>query len=178
MSESLAASRYARALLFLAEEQGELEQTDRHFAEVRKIVERHPEISYLVLNSTISREEKEDFVDKVFPAADTKLVLSFVKVLIRKRHFQEIAEIQAKFHSLVEAKQGIQEVTVVSAVPLPDATVQKLKAILKKKLAAEIRLEKEIDPKILGGLILRFNGTELNGSFLGRLEKMRQQLLA
>lgn len=178
MGDSLAAPRYARALLFLAEERGELEQTDRYFAEVRKVVERHPEISHLVLNSTISFEEKEDFIEKVLPAAATKLVLHFVKVLIRKRHFRDVAEIQEKFHQLYEAKQGIQEVIVISAVPLPDGTVQKLKAILKKKLAAEIRLEKQTDPKILGGLILRFNGTELNGSFLGRLEKMRQQLLA
>jgi F-type H+-transporting ATPase subunit delta len=177
MADSLAASRYARALLFLAEERGELEQTDRCFAEVRKVVERHPEISHLVLNSTISLEEKEDFIEKVFPVATTKLVLHFVKVLIGKRRFCEIVEMQENFRRLYEIKQGIQEVTVVSAVPLPDTTVQKLKMILKHKLAAEIRLVQQTDPKILGGLILRFNETELNGSFLGRLEKMRQQLL-
>ena len=177
MKNYLAASRYARALLELALQSDELEKIDRDFLKLTELLDRHPEISHLVLNSTIPPAEKEDFLDKVFHAEVSRLLINLVKVLIRKKRFAQIREIQERYHELFEKKRGIQEVRVITALPLSNAGEEKLKKALQHKLKAEIRLLGETDPSILGGMILRFDGTEVNTSFRNRLAELRQILI-
>lgn len=173
-----AVSRYSRALFNLADERRQLDAVEKDLAQARKLVGQYPEISHLVLNSTISRAEKEDFIEKVMPADLSRLVIDFVKVLVKKRRFQELSFIQEAFHRLYEKKRGIQEVKVVSAIPLTGAVQDKLVQALKRKFQCEVRLLPETDPGILGGFILRFDGTEINGSYKNRLEELRQRLMA
>ena len=177
MKDSLAASRYAGALFRLALEANELEKIDGDFLKLTGLLDRHPEISHLVLNSTISRAEKEDFLDKVFQSEISRTLINLVKVLIRKKRFGQIRGIQEHFHKLFEKKRGIREVEVITASPLSPANEAKLKKALQARLKAEIVLTSGTDPSILGGMILRFDGTEMNTSFKNRLSELRQILI-
>ncbi len=178
MIDHRAVARYARALFGLAEKRGELEALDRDFTNVRRLVDGHAEITHLVSNSTIAFAEKEDFLEKIVPAEISHLLLHFLKVLVKKKRFRELTAIQDAFHRLFEKKQGIQEVRVVSAAELSNAQEKKLQEVLKKKLNAQIRLVPTVDPNLIGGLILRFDGTEINASIRNRLEELRQKLMA
>ena len=178
MIDQRAVSRYANALFQFAKAKKELEKIDKYFLEIRNLVSRHPEISHLLLNSTISRTEKEDFLDKIVPSKISRTLLHFLKVLIKKRRFQELLPIQEEFHRLFEKSQGVQEVTAISTTPLSASNERKLCSVLKKKLRSEIRLIPKTDPKLIGGLILRFDGTEINASFRDRLHEIRQKLMS
>ena len=178
MKDHRAVSRYAKALFELAGERQELETLDRDFLHVRQLVEQHPEITHLVSNSTLALTEKEDFLEKIMPSETSKTLVCFLKVLMKKRRFKELPLIQEEFRRAFEKKRGIQEVKVVAADRLSPANEEKLRRVLNRKLKAEIRLVAEIDPDLIGGLILRFDGTEMNASFKGRLEQMRQRLTA
>ncbi len=175
--DSKAVVRYARALFNLAESQKELEAVEKDFFKVRQLVNQYPEISHLVLNSTISQAEKEDFLEKVLPADLSKLVLNFLKVLIKKRRFNELAWIQKEFHRLYEKKAGMQEVKVVTAVPLTKSNQDKLIQTLKKKLQCDVRLVTETQPEILGGMTITFDGTQIDASYKTRLEALKQKLM-
>lgn len=174
MSDSVAAARYAQALFNLADQQKDLDAASAALSEVGVALRRHPEISHLVLNSTISQTEKEDFIDKVFPSSRSLLVIQFLKVLIKKRRFRQFFDLHDSFNRLYDQKRGIHDVTVITAVPISKANEEKLTAVLKKKLNAQIRLNPSVDPKILGGFILRFDGKEINGSFKNRIQKLSQ----
>lgn len=169
--------RYARALFGLSGQDQKLEALDQDFQKARALVEKHPEITHLVLNSTISRAEKEDFIDKILGTDLSKLLIDFVKVLIRKRRFSHLRLIQEEFHRLFEKKQGIQEVQVLTPVPLPQLHEQKLLAALEKNLKARVRLRSATHPEMIGGLILRFDGKELDLSYRTRLQELRQTLM-
>ena len=172
------ARRYSRALLEFAGKSVDLDALEKNFIHLITLLDQHPEITHLVLNSTISQAEKEDFVDKVFASDITRVLIQFIKVLIKKRRFQEVRLIQEEFHKLYEKKRGLQEVRVITASPLSQSSEKKLSAVLKTKLRSEIRLIPETDPSILGGLILRFNGTEIDASYKNRLAELRQKLMA
>jgi F-type H+-transporting ATPase subunit delta len=172
-----AVSRYARALFGLADSRGELEPLEKDLDDAKKLVRQHPEISNLVLNTTISQGEKEDFLEKVFPTAFSPLLIDFLKLLVKKRRFPELPFIQEEFHRLYEKKQGIQEVKAITVVPLSPPNQEKLREMLKRKLQCEIRLVTEIDRNLIGGFILRFNGTEINATYKNRLEEIRQKLI-
>lgn len=170
--------RYARALFNLAQERQDLEQIEKDLSKIRELVKQYPEISHLVLNSTISLTEKEDFIEKIFPADISRLVIHFLKVLIKKRRFQEFPLMQEEFHRLYQKKQGVRGVTAITAVPMSPKSEERLLQVLKHKLKSEIRLLTQTDPLLLGGLILRFDGMEIDASYKNRLEQIRQKLMA
>ncbi|MDP3919291.1 MAG: ATP synthase F1 subunit delta [Candidatus Omnitrophota bacterium] len=178
MIDHRATGRYSRALFGLAEKAAALKQTDADLEAVCLLVEKHAEITNLVANSTISRPEKEDFISKILPPKTSSLVLHFIKILIKKKRFRELVAIQRHFRKLYEKQQGLQEVVAVTVETMSDANEKRLVEMLAKKLKAEIRLVKEVDPRIIGGLIVRFNGTEIDASYQSRLAEVKQKLKA
>ena len=176
MMDHRAVSRYSRALLGMAEETGQWEAIDEGLIVVRGLVEKHPEITHLVMNSTIGIPEKEDFLDKILPANTPRLIANFMKLLVVKGRFSEFRHIQEEYHRLSEEKRGVREVTAITAVPMPAATEARLKELLKKKLKAEIRLVAQVEPRMLGGLIVRFGGKEVDASYRSHLDALKQNL--
>ena len=170
--------RYAQALLALAETQGELDRIEKELAEVGELLQRYPEISRLLLNTTLSQEEKEDFLEKVLPEGLSSLVINFLKVLIKKKRFEDFSLIQEKFHHLYEERKGLQKVRVETPIPLNETVLEKLQSVLEKKVARKVYLETIVNPEILGGLVLDFDGTQIDGSFRTALHELKQKLLA
>lgn len=169
--------RYAQALFALAEESGEIFRVEEELAETKNLVEKHREISHLLMNTTISLEEKEDFIQKVLPESFSRLTVNFLKVLIRKKRFRELGLIQEKFHDLYEEKKGIQRVRVLSAVPLSEILQEKLRLSLQRRLNCKIYLETSTNPEIIGGLVLDFKGVQIDASYRTALFELKQKLL-
>lgn len=176
MMDLRAVHRYSRALFGLAEKRNQLDSVDDQFLAVKEMVKKYAEISHLISNSTISRAEKEDFIGKIVPSDTLPVLVNFLKVLIKKKRFRELPLIQEEFHRLYERKRRIEEVTVISAVPLSPENTTKLGKILENKLKSDIRLSAKVNPKLIGGMILRFGGNEINASFRSRLDTLQQML--
>lgn len=179
MRHSLVAERYSGALFNLAKERGEIEKIEKELVNVLQIVHQYPEISNLLLNSTIAQSEKEDFIDKVFPGSISKLILEFLKVLVKKHRFDDLSAIQKSYHQAYETHENIEEITVTTAVPITKTIEEKLIQIFSQTLNAKIILTKEIDPHILGGYILHRNrnAREIDASYRTRLLELKQILL-
>lgn len=178
MIDLRAAHRYARALFELAEKDNTLDAIDDQLVAVLDVVRKYPEISRLISNSTITLAEKEDFIGKIIPGNTLPLLLNFLKVLVKKKRFLELSFIQETFHRLYEKKRRVEEVIVVSAVPLSGPNAARLEKVLETKFKSDIRLALKTDPDMIGGLILRFSGNEINASFRSRLDALRQALTA
>lgn len=179
MIDLRAARRYSRALFELAMQQPGLEDTiDDQLLEIRKLSEKHPEIPHLASNSNIALAEKEDFISKVVPSETNALLVNFLKVLIKKKRFRELPGIQEEYHRLYEKKRRIEEVTVISAVPLSAENAARLEKMLENKLKSDIRLISKVDEKMIGGLVIRYGGQEINAGFRARLEAIGQLLSA
>ena len=178
MIDLRAGRRYARALMGLVLRQGQADPVEKDFTAVRTVVDQHPEITRIVLNSTVPHAEKQSLMDKLFGEKIARPLLDFLKVLIEKRRFSQLGNIQEEFHRLYEKQKGIREIKVISPVALAPESRNKIAAVLKQKLRSEIRLVTEVDPKILGGLIVRFDGREMDMSFRARFFEIRQLLTA
>jgi len=177
MTDPRAAGRYAHALFNLAEEDSSLERVDREFSEAVERVRCYPEISNLLRNTTLSREEKEDFASKVFPKEFSSLLINFIKVLVRKKRLGELSGIQEQFHHLYQEKEGVQPVRVESPVPLGKTLEEKLCSVLGKKLNRKIILDPVVKPELLGGLVLDFEGNQIDASYRTVLQELKQSLL-
>jgi F-type H+-transporting ATPase subunit delta len=178
MIDLRAVRRYSQALFELAVQSNQLDKIDDQLVALCKLVADHHEINHLVSNSTIALAEKEDFLGKIVSQDTLSLLLNFLKVLVKKRRFKELPSIQKEFHRLYEKNRKIEEVRVVTAVPLSPANAAKLEKVLGQKLKSDITLISETDPNMIGGIILRYGGQEINASFRARLENLHQLLTA
>ena len=178
MSDTIATGRYTRALFELAEKKGCLPETDASLHALTKVLEAQPKILLLMENPTLTESEKCTLALKLLGDNPSGLLERFFRVLIDKKRFGLLPEIQKTFHESFEKKQGVQEVEMVSAIPFSAGILEKFKAALAKKLRLEIRLIPKIDGDILGGFILRFAGKEIDCSFKNRLHEIQQKLFA
>jgi F-type H+-transporting ATPase subunit delta len=178
MKRSEVAVRYAKALFDIAEEKGTVEAVNQELGAFSEAVSKNPIVLKLVRNSAVSTKEKELFLEKILNGKASPLVLNFLKVLLNKKRLADLGIIQLEFQRIFEQKQGIKEISVISAVPLSESFKTRLSAHLSKTLKTKIRMLSEVRPKILGGIILRFGHHQYNASFRNRLETIRQRLLA
>lgn len=169
--------RYALALLALADERGQLESMDKELTRAWELTREHPEISRLLAHTTLSQEEKEDFLEKILAHGFSSLLVDFLKVLVKKKRFEDLALIQEKFHRLTEEKMGLQRVRVETPVPLAKGLLEKLGRVLEKKLNRKVYFETSVNPQILGGLVLDLDGQQMDGSFRTALHELKQKLL-
>lgn len=189
MSNDIAAGRYTRALFELAEKEGRLAEVDAELHALARILTSQPKILLLMANPTLTNEEKYSLALSAVAGKKTGLLERFLRVLIDKKRFILLPDIEKIFHDRFEKKQGVQEVEMVSAVPLSSEFQEKLRSVLTKKLRAsllaqgpeartEIRLIPKTDHGLLGGFILRFDGKEIDCSFRNRLHEIQQKLFA
>ena len=189
MSNDIAAGRYTRALFELAEKEGHLAEIDAGLHALAKILVAQPEVLLLMANPTLTNQEKYALALGALADGKISLLERFLHVLIDKKRFGLLPDIQKIFHDRFEKKQGVQEVEMVSAAPFSSGFLEKLKAVLTKKLRAsplaagpeartEIRLIPRTDRGLLGGFILRFNGKEIDCSFKNRLYEIQQKLFS
>ena len=178
MSDVIAAGRYSRALFELAEKEGSLVEIDTALHALAKILTAQPKVLLLMANPTLTNQEKYTLALSALAGKKTGLLERFLHVLIDKKRFALVPEIQKIFHDRFEKKQGVQEIEVFSAVPFSSAVLEKFKTALTKKLRSEIRLIPKTDRGILGGFILRFDGKEIDCSFRNRLHEIQQKLFS
>ena len=105
-------------------------------------------------------------------------VLNLVKLMLRRGRIEQLPQVAAEFRRLDNARQGIVPATATSATPLSQDEVRALVARLEQMTGARIELDLQVDPSLLGGLIVRVGDRMIDGSVRGRLERLRNQLVS
>ena len=176
MRDTRAAQRYASALFGLAMADGVLDEQEEELTRVLKRLSEEKSLWHFLMNPVIGWRVKEEILKK-FSGRCSVHFLDFIRVLIRKNRFSLLPDIQKLFHLLYEKQKGIREVRLISARALKSETENRIREVLKTKLRSEIRLIPEVNPKILGGFVVQFEGREVDLSFASRLKEIRHSLL-
>ncbi len=171
-----AAKVYSEALFELAEENGTEEETGKELSAVSEIFKSEPDLSRVLCAPTVSESEKTGLLTKIFGKKISDMSVDFLCLLSVKGRIGELEGIASAYRSLWCRKAGILEVKVVSAVPLTDSQRTKLAEGLTKKYGKKIIMSEKTDPDILGGVIVSFGDTMLDGSVRTRLGKLHQNM--
>jgi F-type H+-transporting ATPase subunit delta len=170
---------YAEALLNAAEKQNAVDDVQGELHElVREVFRRDPQIEEFLASGIISEEHKEhalkdSFKDRVHP-----LLYNFLMVLCRHGRLALLRAIDAEFNRIFNQRQRRISVRVRSAVPLNDDQLGRLKSDLHKTFQLEPMLDVQIDPGLLGGLVVRVGDWLFDHSVRTELQNLRRQLIA
>ena len=166
---------YGRALFLVGEERGTLKDIYEDAEALSRVLAENSAYIRLMDTPALPTEEKCTLIDRAFGSLNRDLV-SFVKILTERRSFYLFERAIAAYRTLYDERLGILPVEAVSAVPLTEKQRSALSAKLAAKTGKHIRLTNTTDPTVLGGLLLRYDGKQIDGTLAVRLEKLNQAL--
>ena len=132
----------------------------------------------LVQNPAVPREERLAMLDEAFGAGVHVYVLNFLKILCGKSALGMAAGCLQEYKALVQrgiAREGRQK-WLRREDAHHEAQRRALCDSLAQKTGRTILLETAVDPSVLGGVKLRYEGLELDGTAAGRLAALRRAL--
>ena len=170
------ASRYGLALYSIAEDRNEISSLQLEVKELRKVLLENPDFIVLLSNSFLTKEEREQIVDKTLSAFD-KDIVTLIKVLINNNRMHYVLEVLEAFNSLCNHARGVEEGLIYSVNPLDEQTLKTLEKKISKLENVEVELTNRIDQNLIGGLKVVISGHIYDGSIKYKLEQMRIDLL-
>lgn len=177
MAEQTTIARpYAQAIFALAKEQGDLKAWSDMLA-LAAAVASDPEMAALIENPRISREQTVDILLGVCGDRLTDSGKNMIRVLADNDRLALLPEIATLYELERAAAEGTVQAEVTSAKPLSKAQQDAIAAALSKRLGREVSLDCKVDEKLLGGAIIRAGDVVIDGSVVGKLEKLSHQLL-
>ena len=100
----------------------------------------------------------------------------FVGVVANNRRLRNLREIVAAFLALVAEKRGVVTAVVVTAHPLGNVQEQQLRARLIEAGYGNVEISKELDPALLGGMVVRIGSRLYDTSLKSRLQRLQYAL--
>ena len=177
MSDGLIPRRYAKALYKFAVENGDSEEI---YELLKSISFKHTAIDQLkraMLNPNVPDEEKGAFMLQLAGGRPGSSLDKFLLLCMRNNRSEYLQKISLAYVDLYREAHEIAHVVITTAVPMPDAELDSIIAIVKKRLGAKtLEIEKKIDPELIGGFTVDINGLVLDASVKRELNELRLKL--
>lgn len=168
------AGRYALAVFELAVETKSIDAVQRDLQTLKAMLAESADLTRLVRAPVFAREAQAKGMQGVLAAAGADpLTVRFVSLLCAKRRLFLLPAIIAGFNTLVEREKGEVEAQVTSARALSAAQIDELKSVLKGKLGRDPLLKTEVDPTLLGGLVVQVGSRMIDNSLRTKLNGIR-----
>jgi F-type H+-transporting ATPase subunit delta len=168
---------YAKALLGSCQKAG---TTDLVLSEIESLVSdvlsKLPDLQAMLSSPRIPLDVKVAMLDRAFGQRMSVTLLVFLKILCRRGRFDCIPAIAYAFRRQVNELQGRVEVLVKSAEPLSVEMLERTANRLRQVLDSDVELKVEVDPELIGGLVIRIGDTIYDGSLANRLERLREEM--
>ncbi len=135
-----------------------------------------PAFLKLLCAHSLPKAERCKIVDDSFAQKVHPYVLNFLKLLTEKGYVRHFADCCTAFRMRYNAEHNILPVTAVSAVALTDPQTTRLTAKLEEQTGKKIEFTNRVDPEVLGGIRLDFDGKCMDDTVAHRLESVRNLL--
>jgi F-type H+-transporting ATPase subunit delta len=171
------ARRYAQALFATARKGGTLERVETDLETIDALIRTQPNLLRIMRAPTIPRAQKKELVRRLFESQISSLTLRFLHLLIDKRREATLPEVNREFRTLSDAARNVLPAVATVATHLTAEERTGLVQMLGQRTGKTIELQEELDPDLIGGVIVRLGDNIIDGSIAGQLRRLHQQLL-
>jgi F-type H+-transporting ATPase subunit delta len=171
------AGRYASALFDLARDQRQIESVATSLDALAQALLDSKDFNELVTSPLVSREE----AGKAFGALAPDLGLdpitaNFLGVLARNGRKNELRNVIRAYRRLAAEHRGETTAEVITARPLNDDQLTALRQQLRARAGREVAIEAEVDPTILGGIVVKLGSQQVDASIRTKLNRLAQAM--
>lgn len=174
MSGIRIASRYAKSLLDLCIEKGQLDAAKADMALLQSAVTESRELRMMLMSPVVKADKKIDILSKVFEGKLSALTMGFITLLTRKGREGYLPEIVESFVQQLRRHQGITVAEVVSAVALDSSSRSKLMDSAKKLAGGEVELVEKVDASLIGGFVLKVGDRQIDTAIANRIKALKR----
>jgi F-type H+-transporting ATPase subunit delta len=166
---------YARALFEVAEEKDKIDEVREELGEFTDALAENRDLSLFFFSPYFSADEKKDGLEKAVEDGDEDL-MRFLGVLLENHRMPAINRIRTEYDRLWAEERKLLPVEVTSAIELDEKTVKSIGDRIGEQTDRNVELTTNVDPDILGGIVLRVGNSILDASIRRRLEHLRRQV--
>lgn len=177
---SVAATRYARALVDVLTAPGSKVDSARVLRELRAVEELIGESAILknaLASPAVAPSRKRAVMRRLLdPMNPDEKVRNFVYVVIDHRRAGDFPSIVDAFELLLDERMGLVAADIRSARDLPEALRSAIEAQVSRLAGRKAKLKFSTDPALIAGVVARVGSTVYDGSVRGQLERLRTKL--
>ena len=178
MSGESVAERYAQAIFELGVETGGVTALIEDFHKLADVYEESEELRKIMNNPLVPEADRLGTMEEISERLGlTDLAKNAAGLLTRRRRMSAVGGIAKELDRLSDQRAGIVRASVVSAEPLSEAFAEKLTDELKAMTGRRIVLDRQHDPELLAGLIIRIGDQVIDGSARTKLAELSAHLL-
>jgi F-type H+-transporting ATPase subunit delta len=166
---------YSRALFQVAKEHDIVDRVHDELGQFADALEEDRELRLFFFSPYFSSEEKKDGVARVVDGGDEHLV-RFLELLAERHRMPVIHRIRRAYDAMWAEENKLLPVSVTSAVELDEGLVESIGERIQQQTGRHVELSSQVDPDVLGGLVLRVGNMVLDASVRNRLEQLRKQV--
>ena len=166
-------SVYGEALYTLALEEGLTTVIGEELSALEQSFRAEPDFIRLLSTPNLSVQERCNILDDSFRGKVQPYVLNFLKILTEKGYMRHFFDCCKAFEESYNRDNGILPVTAITAVSLNPAQAEKLTDKLCQITGKQVKLHNRVDPNVLGGVRLDYDGKRLDDTVSHRLDAVR-----
>ena len=169
-------TNYGGALYVLAAAEELSEEILEQLQALSKSFAEEPAFVKLLCAHSLSKTERCRILDDSFAGKVHPYVLNFLKILTEKGYMRQFPDCCKAYLVRYHKDNNILPVTAVTAVALSPEQAARLKEKLEKLTEKKVELTNRMDPNVLGGVRLDFDGKSIDDTLAHRLESVRNLL--
>lgn len=167
---------YGESLYTLAREENLSEQIGRELTALRDGFRQEPEFIRLLSSPSLAKAERCQILDDSFRGKVHPYVLNFLKILTEKGYMRHFGDCCKAYTAHFDQDNGIVRVTAVTAVALTDSQSARLTEKLSRSTGKQVILHNRVEPGVLGGVRLDYDGQRLDDTVSHHLDAVRELL--
>jgi F-type H+-transporting ATPase subunit delta len=172
-----AARRYAEAAFGVAVRDKTVDDWRKDLDTAAAIVTEE-RIGRALANPSIPLETRMGTAEATFGGLVGPKVRNLIGLMLRRGRIEELPRLAAEFRRLDDERQGVTRANVTSTLPLVPDEVRAITERLERSTDGRVELDLDVDPSLLGGLVVRLGDRLIDGSVRSRLERLRNQLVS
>jgi len=170
------ASRYAKSLLDLAVEQGQLERVHADMLYLQQLTNGSRDFLNLLRSPVIKADTKIRTINAVTAGKVSDLTTAFIQLMTSKAREAVLPEIITSFINQYKERKGIKTVRLTTAVPVSESLKNEIINQVKKSGGFDnLELLETVDPNIIGGFVLQAGDKLIDASIAYDLRNISRQ---
>jgi F-type H+-transporting ATPase subunit delta len=170
------ARRYAEAIFELASRDGKVDEWRRELAVALELAENRDLVRTLD-SPAVAWSKRRRVAERLLADRVSKPILNLVLLLVQRGRFSLVPAVAAEYDGLVRRSRGIVGVTVTTPSPLPPGELAALRPRIETLAASRVEIATATDPSLIGGLRVTIGDLQIDASVVGRLARLRKELV-
>ena len=177
MIERRIVRRYAQALFEAARRADAVDAVESDLGFVAYTMETSAPLMAAIRSPLVLQEKKKAALRELFAGKVHELTLSFLDLLVEKRREDVVLQVEAEYLDIADEARGVVEAQVTTAVELTSQEKSRLAEALQRVTGKRVELSTDVDPDVIGGVLVKIRDTVIDGSIRGQLRAIREKLM-